>query len=80
MTHPTLYPARQLRDWSDDPATGHRVAYLRVDLGFMERQASAALAAFYNALAYVTSYFEWDISVHDSLTARFEETMPTFLK
>lgn len=78
MTHPTLYPARQLREWTDDPAAGHSVAYLRLDLDFLERQASAAVMAFYNALAYVTSYFGWHTSVHDGLTAKIDETMPTF--
>ena len=34
--------------------------------------------AFYNALTYVTSYFGWPTSVHDGLTARIDETMPTF--
>ena len=78
MTHPTLYPARQLREWTDDPAAGHPVAYLRLDLDFLERQASAAVMAFYNALTYVTSYFGWPTSVHDGLTAKIDETMPTF--
>lgn len=77
MTHPTLYPARQLRAWTDDPAVGHPVAYLRLDLDFLERQASAAVTAFYNALSYVTSYFGWPRSVHDELTAKIDQAMPT---
>lgn len=51
MTHPTLHPARQLLESSDDPAAGHSVAYLRLDLDLLERQASAAVMPFYNALA-----------------------------
>jgi hypothetical protein len=78
MTHPTLYPARQLRAWTDDLAHGHRVAYLKVDLGYMERQASAALAAFYNSMNWVTSYFGWSASVLDGLEKKIEEKLPAF--
>ena len=78
MTHPTLYPARQAREWAEDPDTGHRVAYLRVDPNFTENEARAALAAFYNALTYTTSYFGWPTDVVDELTAVIEGTMPTF--
>lgn len=78
MTHPTLYPARQMRVWRDEPEHGHAVAYLHIDVGFAERQASAALAAFYNALSYVTSYFGWNTSIQQRLEAKIEKTMPTF--
>jgi hypothetical protein len=78
MTHPTLYPARQRREWTEDPVSGHRVAHLRVDLGFAENAATAALATFYNALNYTTSYFGWPTAVVDELTAKIEESMPTF--
>lgn len=78
MTHPTLYPARQRREWTSDPATGHPVAHLRVDLGSAENEARAALAAFYNALTYTTSYFGWPTTVVDALTMTIEDSMPTF--
>jgi len=77
-THPTLYPARQWRVWEEDQAAGHHVAYLRADLDVIERESRAALAAFYNALTYVTSYFDWPDNVLDELNAAFEESMPTF--
>ena len=76
MTHPTLYPARQLREWTDDSATGHPTAVLRLDLGFLERQASAAVVAFYNALSFITSYYGWSTAVHDDLTGKIEAKMP----
>ena len=78
MTHPTLYPARQRREWAEDPVTGHQVAYLRVDLGSAENGARAALAAFYNVLTYTTSYFGWPTAVIDELSAKIEASMPTF--
>lgn len=78
MTHPTLYPARERREWADDPVTGHQVAYLCVGLGSAENAARAAIAAFYNALTYTTSYFGWPTAIIDELTAKIEETMPTF--
>lgn len=74
MTHPTLYPALQRRAWADDVHEGHRVAYLRIDLGSQEQEARAALAAFYNALTYVTT------DVLDDLTGKFEHTMPDFFR
>jgi hypothetical protein len=78
MTHPTLYSARQRHEWSDDPVTGHQVTYPRVDLGFAENAARVALATFYNTLNYTTSYFGWPTAVIDELTAKIEESMPTF--
>ncbi len=78
MTHPTLYPARQKRSWKDDPVTGGRVADLHVNMGSVEGEARAALAAFYNALNYTTSYFGWPKAVVDDLTAKIERSIPTF--
>ncbi len=78
MTHPTLYPARQRRQWVDDPAVGHAVAYLRVDLASRESEARVALAAFYNALNYVSTYFGWPAAIIDNLTAKIEATIPAF--
>lgn len=78
MTHPTLYPTQQRREWVTDPETGHRVANLRVDLASTEREARSALAAFYNALTYTTSYFGWPTIVVDGLTDKIASSMPTF--
>ncbi|WP_010542398.1 hypothetical protein [Dietzia alimentaria] len=78
MTHPTLYPARQRREWVTDPETGRRVTNLRVDLVSTEKEARSALAAFYNALTYTTSYFGWPTIVVDGLTEKIESSMPTF--
>jgi hypothetical protein len=76
MTHPTIYPARQLREWRDDPSTGRPTAHLRLDLDFLDRQASAAVGAFYNALSYTTSYFGWSPVVHDDFTSKIAAKMP----
>lgn len=81
MTHPTLYPARQRRVWAHDVHDGHRVAYLRVDLASLENEAGAALAAFYNALLYVSSYFGWpNDDVLDDLTEKIDHGLPTFFR
>lgn len=79
-THPTLYPARQRRSWSDDPEAGYRVAYQRIEMGSIEGEARAALAAFYNAITYTTSYFGWPTAILDQLTATIESSMPTFFQ
>lgn len=78
MTHPTLYPARQRRTWVEDADTGHGVADLQVDLGSITSFARAALAAFYNALTYTSSYFGWPTDVIDELATVIERSMPTF--
>lgn len=80
MTHPTLYPARQRRGWYSDPEHGHRVAYLQADIGSTEKEARAALAAFYNALTYTTSYFGWPTVILDDLETRIEAVLPTFFR
>lgn len=81
MTHPTLYPVRQLREWH--PAAdhdGHMQSSLVVDVDYLERQASAAVVAFYNALSYVMGYYGWPRDAHDRLTAALDRLLPgTFL-
>jgi hypothetical protein len=77
-THPTLYPARERRIWVENPESGHHEALLRIDIKATENDARAALAAFYNALNYTTSYFGWPTDVVDELTAVIDGTMPTF--
>ncbi|WP_370615180.1 hypothetical protein [Mumia sp. Pv 4-285] len=79
LTHPTLYPIKQMRVWIHDETAGHAVAHLRLDVAFSENLARVALAAFYNTLTYVTSYFGWPIDLIDGLTARLDEAIPGFL-
>lgn len=79
-THPTLYPTRQLEHWV--PMPGRRdmlMTQLRIDISFLERQAGAAVALFYNALSYVTSYHGWDRSIHDELTKQIDIVLPGLL-
>lgn len=80
MTHPTLYPVRQHRGWYDDSEKGSMVAYLRVDLGSVEDEARAAIAAFYNAMTYTTSYFGWPAKVMDRLEAKIAAAIPKFFR
>ena len=79
LTHPTLYPIKQMRVWTHDETAGHAVAHLQLDVAFSENLARAALAAFYNTLTYVTSYFGWPTDVNDELTERLDEVIPGFL-
>ena len=80
MTHPTLYPARQRQIRGDNPAHDHPVTHLHIELGSIEDEARAALASFYNALTYTTSYFGWPPSAIGDLEKKIEETMPTFFR
>ena len=52
---------------------------LHLDIGFLERQASAAIFVFYNALAYITSYYGWPPEPHDRLTAAIALILPSTL-
>ena len=79
LTHPTLYPIRQMRVWTHDETAEHAVAHLELDIAFTENLARVALAAFYNTLIYVASYFEWPTELNDGLTARLDEVIPGFV-
>lgn len=80
LTHPTLYPAREQRRWVVDPATGYATAHLRVEVESVEKEARAAIAAFANALAYVTSYFGWPTAVLATLEEKINAMIPDFFR
>lgn len=77
-THPTLYVVRQRSNLVDGPAVDHRVDPQDGDVDSVANAAMAALAAFYNALNYTTSYFGWHSAVVDDLTARIAGPLPAF--
>lgn len=79
-THPTLYPSRLRRTWVDDPATGFRTANQTMEIGSVEAEARAALAAYYNALTYTTSYFGWPTTALEELETELAATIPTFFR
>ena len=80
MTHPTLYPARQLRVWvTDDAHPGHLTSNLTVDADFLRQQASAAVIAFYNTLAIVTNHFGWLGPIMGELTKHIDAAFPESL-
>lgn len=76
-THPTLYPARQLRERVDHG--DHVGSILRLDIDFLERLSSAAVLAFYNALSYVMSYHDLPRDRHHVLTETIDRILPTAL-
>lgn len=78
LTHPTLYTVREMRVWTKDEKTGHNVANVRVTIESVEKDVRAALAAFYNALSYVTSYFGWPETALRKLEAKIEAVIPDF--
>ena len=78
LTHPTLYTVREMRVWTNDPSTGHPVADVIVTIESVEKDVRAALAAFYNALNYVTSYFGWPRTAVIALEAKIEAIIPDF--
>lgn len=80
LTHPTLYPGREQRIWVKDPTTGHNVAQVRVTIESVEYDVRAALAAFYNAINYVTSYFGWPEPALRSLESKIETAIPGFFR
>jgi hypothetical protein len=81
VTHPTLYPTRDLREWVPSPDhPDELVAILQVETDFVERQTVAAVLAFYNAMSYVTSFFGWTTEVHDQLTEAVDRLLPSALR
>jgi hypothetical protein len=81
MTHPTLYPARQLpRLVADDNHPDHLTANLRLDdVDLLRRQASAAVIVFYNTLVLITVHFAWRGPIFEELTKHIEATFPESL-
>lgn len=80
LTHPTLYPVREQRRWVNDAATGHATAHLYVDVESVVKDSRAAIAAFYNALTYVTSYFGWPTQAMVALEEKIEAVVPDFFR
>lgn len=77
VTHPTLYPTRDLREWVPSPDhPGELFAILRVETDFIERQTGAAVLAYYSALAYVTSFFGWNTEAIDQLAQVVDRLLP----
>jgi len=54
------------------------VADVIVTIESVEKDVRAALAAFYNALNYVTSYFGWPRTAVIALEAKIEAIIPDF--
>ncbi|MFI6779844.1 hypothetical protein [Micromonospora sp. NPDC050276] len=81
VTHPTLYPTRELRAWVPSPDhPDELVAILHVETDFVERQTIAAVLAYYNALSYVTSFFGWSTDIHNQLTEAIDRLLPGALQ
>jgi hypothetical protein len=77
-THPTLYQARQMREWVDHG--DHAGTLLVVDTGFLERLCGAVVVAYYQVLASTFSYFGADPAPVESFGDAIEATLPGSLK
>lgn len=78
LTHPTLYTVREMRIWTKDENTGHHVANIQVTIESIEKDVRAALAAFYNALSYVTGYYGWPDTALETLADQIATVIPDF--
>jgi hypothetical protein len=78
LTHPTLYTVRETRVWTKNEETGHYVANVRVAIESVEKDVRAALAAFYNALSYVTGYYGWPETALETLAEQIVTVIPDF--
>lgn len=78
VTHPTLYPVRELREWHlaasghDEHATA--ISVLPID--FVERQASVTAVCFFNTLSYLTGYCGWPKDHHNRLVSLLRSALP----
>lgn len=80
LTHPTLYTVREMRVWTKDEVTGHHVANVQVTIESVEKDVRAALAAFYNALNYVTAYYGWPETALKTLADKIATAIPDFFR
>lgn len=77
VTHPTLYPSRQMTEWLPHPNhPGELFAQLTLDVSDVEREVSAAVLAFYQTMSFVTSFYGWNRSVFDRFRAEVERSLP----
>ncbi|WP_207767592.1 hypothetical protein [Arthrobacter glacialis] len=78
LTHPTLYTVREMRGWTKDEKTGRNVANVYVTIESVEKDVRAALAAFYNAMNYVTGYYGWPETALRTLESKIEAVILDF--
>ena len=80
MTHPTLYPVREMTSWHETDS-GHYESHLSLDLVFLGKLAGASVVTFYNAMSLLMSYMgwksdkfsEWERSIDRALPGTFVE-------
>lgn len=73
-THPSLYQAKQWRQYVDHG--DHVGTILRVGVRDLERLLFVPVAAYYNALSYTISFYGLDRAAHEELTGKIAEIMP----
>lgn len=73
-THPSLYQAKQWRQYVDHE--DHVGTVLSVGVRDLERLLLVPVTAYYNALSYTISFYGLDRTAHDELTRMIDEIMP----
>ncbi len=73
-THPSLYQAKQWRQYVDHG--DHVGTVLSVGVRDLERLLFVPVAAYYNALSYTISFYGLDRTAHEELTGKIAEIMP----
>ena len=58
---------------------GRGVANVSVTIDSVEKDVRVALAAFYNAMTYVTSYYGWPETALRTLEGKIEAVIPDFI-
>ena len=76
MTHPTLYPIREMTQW-ENGVPDHLESVLSLDLSFIEKLAGAAVVSYFNTLSLLMSYMGWDdSSLHGEWEGLIEARLP----
>lgn len=75
MTHPTLYPIREMTTWhkTDD---GHFESHLTLDVDFLGRLASAGVMTFFNTVSLLMSFMGWTSDKHGEWARLIDRTLP----
>jgi hypothetical protein len=76
MTHPTLYPVRQMTDWHQVEGSDHLESHLSLDLPFLEKLAGAAIVTHFNTASLFMSYMGWKSARHSAWEDVIERTLP----
>jgi hypothetical protein len=77
-THPTLYQARQMREYREHE--DHFGTQIATDIKFLDNLCRIAVLSFYQALSLTVGYFGAPVATFDALAALIDQVLPGALR